>query len=96
MVPFFCLLSVPFVLSRSVFTGFQRGAPMIVMSAIRYIILALPLCLVGVFLAPYMGFDRFGGLLGGLLVAAILSSVIYLIWTELFLAHRLEERRAPT
>lgn len=86
VVPLFCLASTPFMLSRSIFEGFQRGGPTVWMAVLRYGVLAMPLAFTGLYLAPRYGVDAFEGLMGGLLVATLVASGVYYLWTKRFLA----------
>lgn len=78
--PLACLVTVPFFLVRPVFEGMQRGAPGLVMAVLRYLVLTAPLALAGAWVASRMGQPEFLGVLGGLIVATLITSVVFLFW----------------
>ncbi len=81
LVPVSCLVMAPFLLCRPVFEGMQRGQPGLVMAVLRYVVLAVPLAWGGMEAAGHVGAPGFYGLLIGLLVAALATSVAFSVWT---------------
>ncbi len=84
-IPFFCLCLAPYMLCKPVFEGFQRGKPTILMALLRYALLAPLFAFGGMKLLPLFQISPFHGLLMGLLLASLLSSIIYWIWCRQFL-----------
>lgn len=82
LVPFAALLAIPFFLCRPVFEGMGRGRPGLTMSLLRYVVLAAPAALGGLWLAPRLQISQVLGLVGGLMAASAISSVVFLLWTR--------------
>ncbi len=79
-VPFACLLSTPFFLMRPVFEAMGRGQPGLIMAVVRTVILTVPLALLGIRVASWLGYPQMYGMLVGLLMVALVSSVAFVIW----------------
>ncbi|MCA8925293.1 MAG: MATE family efflux transporter [Planctomycetes bacterium] len=79
-VPFAALASGPMLLARPAFEAVQRGAPGLLMSALRYVVLAVPFGWVGVQLAIGQGRPPLVGLIGGLVAATAVVSVAITVW----------------
>ncbi len=90
IVPFACLAGTPFLIGRPIFEGMQRGRPGLVMAVLRYGVLAAPLAWGAGVLAESRGIPGIFGVLIGLLAAATVSSVVFLVW--LFAALRRRAR----
>ena len=86
LAPLAALAHVPFQLCRPVFEGLQRGRPGLVMAVVRYVVLTIPLGLLGMGLGRSLGQPPLYGLLAGLIAAAFLASGIYLVWIRRALA----------
>jgi Na+-driven multidrug efflux pump len=82
VVPLAALLATPFFLCRPVFEGMGRGRPGLTMSLLRYVVLAAPAALAGLWLAPKLEVSPVLGLVGGLMAATAVSSVVFLVWTR--------------
>ncbi|RME02402.1 MAG: MATE family efflux transporter [Planctomycetota bacterium] len=85
-VPWICLSWLPYQFSKSLLEGFQRAAPTLFMSLLRYVVLALPLTYLGVRWAKMWGYSSLFGVLCGLLVSTLLSSLFYFVWGMRFLS----------
>lgn len=81
IVPLGALLATPFFLCRPVFEGMGRGRPGLTMSVLRYVVLAAPAAVLGLKLAPALQIPDLLGLIGGLMTATAVSSLIFLSWT---------------
>ena len=82
VVPLAALLATPFFLCRPVFEGMGRGRPGLTMSLLRYVVLAAPAALGGLWLAPRLQISQVLGLVGGLMAATAVSSLVFLFWTR--------------
>jgi Na+-driven multidrug efflux pump len=82
VVPLAALLATPFFLCRPVFEGMGRGRPGLTMSVLRYAVFAAPAAVAGLWLAPTFHVSPVLGLIGGLMVAAAINSLIFLYWTR--------------
>jgi len=82
IVPLAALLATPFFLCRPVFEGMGRGRPGLTMSLLRYVVLAAPAALAGLWLAPRLHVSQVLGLVGGLMAATAISSLVFLFWTR--------------
>jgi Na+-driven multidrug efflux pump len=80
LAPLAVLASIPFQLCRPAFEGLQRGRPGLVMAAVRYVGLTIPLGLLGLHVARMAGTEPLAGLLGGLIAAGAGASAIFLAW----------------
>ena len=96
VVPLAALLATPFFLCRPVFEGMGRGRPGLIMSVLRYVVLAAPAAVAGVWLASRLHVSQILGLVGGLMAAAALSSVVFLIWTRKALVGAAERAQNPS
>jgi len=52
------------------------------MSVFRYVVLAAPAAACGLWLAPRLHVSQVLGLVGGLVTATAISSLVFLIWTR--------------
>ncbi len=96
LVPLACFAGSSFFLCRPVFEGMQRGRPGLVMAALRYALLTVPLCLLGVEAARLLDQPAFHGVIAALLAVAALSSAIFHGWlTRALGALRLEAEGGP-
>ena len=82
VVPLAALLATPFFLCRPVFEGMGRGRPGLTMSVLRYLVLAAPAAIAGIWLAPKLHVSPILGLVGGLMTATAISSLVFLFWTR--------------
>jgi Na+-driven multidrug efflux pump len=82
IVPLAALLATPFFLCRPVFEGMGRGRPGLAMSILRYVVLAAPAAVLGLWAAPALHAPAVLGLIGGLMTAAAVSSLVFLFWTR--------------
>ena len=80
-IPLAALTAIPFFLCRPVFEGQGRGKPGLVMSVVRYGVLAAPAAWLGFRAGALAGVSEFLGLIFGLMAAAAASSVAFLLWT---------------
>lgn len=85
IAPLVCVSSVPFLLSRPIFEGMGRGNPGLWMAALRYLVLAAPLGLLGMQLARGMGAPPLYGLVVALVVASAIASTAFAVWLQLAL-----------
>ncbi|MCI5064896.1 MATE family efflux transporter [bacterium] len=76
LVPFVCAASAPFLLSKPVLEGFQRGGPVLKLALLRYVVFTFPLCGLGRYLAPEFGLNGFRGVMIGLFIANLLTAQI--------------------
>jgi len=81
LVPLACLVSTPFFLFRPVFEAMGRGKPGLVMAALRYLVLSVPLGWGGLLLSEDAGQPGLYGLLFGMLLAATVTSAVFARWT---------------
>jgi Na+-driven multidrug efflux pump len=79
-VPLACVTGAPFLLARPVFEAMGRGRPGLAMAVLRYVVLALPACWLGMRAASAAGFAPIQGLVVGLLVAGAATSAAFLLW----------------
>jgi len=80
LVPAACLLSTPFFLMRPVFESMGRGQPGLIMAVVRTAILTVPMALLGIRVASWLGYTEFYGMLVGLLMVAFFSSAAFVTW----------------
>jgi Na+-driven multidrug efflux pump len=80
LVPLACLFGAPFLLCRPVFEGMHRGGPGLIMAAIRYLVLTVPMAWIGVRIAERMGYPGLYGLVLGLLAVGAIASAAFSIW----------------
>jgi len=80
IVPLACLVTAPFLICRPIFEGMQRGRPGLLMAVLRYVVLSVPLAWAGMQAALLVGAPGFHGLLVGLLLAALVTSVVFAAW----------------
>jgi Na+-driven multidrug efflux pump len=81
-VPVGALIAMPFFLCRPVFEGLGLGRPGLVLSVLRYVVLAAPAAWWGVRFASGRGISPVLGVALGVSVAAVLSSAAMLLWTR--------------
>jgi len=79
-VPLGVLTAGPFLLARPAFEAVQRGAPGLIMSALRYVVLAVPCGLLGIQLAGSAGHPPLVGLIAGLVSATAVVSLLISGW----------------
>jgi Na+-driven multidrug efflux pump len=89
MCPLACLAMIPFILCRPAFEGLQRGRPGLIMAVLRYAVLTIPCAFAGMRAARLFEGPALYGLLGGLIVASGVSSIIFILWMRR-LIHGLE------
>lgn len=82
VVPLACLAAVPFMLARPIFEALGRGRPGLVLAALRYLALSIPLAWLGMRGFEAMGWQGFAGLLYGTIVAAAIASLVMWIWAR--------------
>jgi Na+-driven multidrug efflux pump len=82
LVPLGTLASIPFFLCRPTFEGLQRGRPGLALAVLRYLVLALPLMLGGSRASQWLGQPALYGLVLGLILASLVSSTVFLVWTR--------------
>jgi putative MATE family efflux protein len=80
LAPLAALSHVPFQLCRPAFEGLQRGRPGLVMAVFRYVVLMVPLALLGKWAAETAGVPSLLGLILGLIAASALASAVFLAW----------------
>jgi len=78
--PLAVLAAIPFMIARPAFEGLRRGGPPLVMAALRYVVLSLPLALAGATLAADWGYAPFAGLLLGLIGGSGVVSIAFSAW----------------
>jgi Na+-driven multidrug efflux pump len=88
LVPLACLLGAPFLLSRPVFEGMQRGRPGLVMATTRYLVLTPVAAWLGVGGARLWGHSELDGLVVALLAVSAVTSVTFWIWLRRALRER--------
>jgi Na+-driven multidrug efflux pump len=82
LVPLGTLSSIPFFLCRPTFEGLQRGRPGLALAVLRYLILALPFMLGGSRASLWLGQPPLYGLVLGLILASLVASAVFLVWTR--------------
>jgi Na+-driven multidrug efflux pump len=92
-VPFAVLLAAPSFLLRSTFDGMQRPRPGLVASAVRTVLLALPLLLLGMHVAAALGLAPITGAFAGFSAGAGGASLLLFAWLRRSL--REEDRPRP-
>jgi len=80
LVPLACLAGAPFLLCRPAFEGLNRGRPGVLMAVLRYLVLTGPLAWIGARASIALGFAALHGLIAGLLLAAAIASLTFLLW----------------
>ena len=80
LAPFAALAHVPFQLCRPAFEGLQRGRPGLVMAVFRYIVLMVPMALLGKGVAARLGQPELLGIVVGLIAASGIASAVFLVW----------------
>jgi len=87
-IPVGALIAMPFFLCRPVFEGLGLGRPGLVLSILRYVVLAAPAAFWGVHLAAARGISPVLGVALGVSGAAVLSSAAMLLWTRSLLSRQ--------
>jgi Na+-driven multidrug efflux pump len=82
VAPVAALLATPYFLCRPVFEGMGRGRPGLMMSVLRYALLAAPAAAAGIALAPQLHVSQVFGLVVGLMAATAISSLVFIAWTR--------------
>jgi Na+-driven multidrug efflux pump len=82
----------PFLFCRTTFEAFQRGMPGLLMGTLRYLILGLPLALLGAHYADRFGSTPYKGLLLGLILGSAVVSTGFWVW----LRHLLSTVKSPS
>ena len=82
LVPLMCLSGAMFLLCRPVFEAMNRGRPGLVMAMFRYLLLTAPLAWAGMAVARGADISPLHGLIGGLLVASTISSIVFYVWAR--------------
>jgi Na+-driven multidrug efflux pump len=95
VVPLGALLATPFFLCRPVFEGMGRGRPGLMMSVLRYVVLAAPAAALGLHLAPALKVPDVLGLVLGLMAATGIGSLVFLVWTGRVLIGAASGARKP-
>jgi putative MATE family efflux protein len=95
VVPLAALVATPFFLCRPVFEGMGRGRPGLTMSVLRYAVFAAPAAATGLWLAPAFHVAPVLGLIGGLMAAAAINSLIFLYWTRSALIAAAKQTQNP-
>jgi Na+-driven multidrug efflux pump len=62
--------------------GSAAGRPGLMMSVLRYLVLATPAAWLGLKAAPMLGVSEILGVILGLMVATAISSTVFLLWTR--------------
>ncbi|HKQ61978.1 MAG TPA: MATE family efflux transporter [Candidatus Polarisedimenticolaceae bacterium] len=86
LAPLACLAGGPFLLCRPVFEAMGRGRPGLVMAALRYLVLMVPLAWGGLALARALGRPPLSGVIPGLIGAAAVGSLVFWLWLRAVLA----------
>lgn len=82
LIPIAALLAMPFFLCRPVFEGMGRGKPGLVLSTLRYAVLAGPAAWLGLAAAAAWGLSPIVGIVLGLAGANVVSSTVILEWSR--------------
>ena len=82
VIPIGCLASLSIFLCRPVFEGMGRGRPGLLMAIFRYVLLTAPAAWLGIRSADALGVPGLYGLIGALVAAAGLSSILFLLWVR--------------
>ncbi|MEM7245652.1 MAG: MATE family efflux transporter [Acidobacteriota bacterium] len=90
-----CLIALPYSLCRPVFEGLQRGAPGLVIAALRFGLLTIPCAFIGAAWAVRRGWPELLGLIPGLMVAGAIASVVFLAWLLVYFRRCAAESAAP-
>jgi Na+-driven multidrug efflux pump len=86
IVPLACLMGAPFLLSRPVFEGMQRGNPGLVMASVRYVALTPVAAWLGMRVAEASGRPGLYGLAVAVLSVAAVTSIAFYLWLRRSLA----------
>ncbi|MFN7964147.1 MAG: MATE family efflux transporter [Acidobacteriota bacterium] len=81
-IPLMALVSLPVVLVRPAFEGLGQGRPGLILALLRHLFLLLPCAAAAIWAAERWHLPALLGLLGGLAVAAAMTSSIALIWAR--------------
>jgi Na+-driven multidrug efflux pump len=85
-IPVAAIVAMPFFLCRPVFEGLGRGRPGLILSVLRYVLLAAPAAWWGLRAAEARGISPVLGVAAGVTLASIVSSAAMLLWTRSVLA----------
>ena len=85
-IPVAALVAMPFFLCRPVFEGLGLGRPGLVLSILRYVLLAAPAAWLGLEAALGRGVSPVLGVAWGVTIASVLSSAAMLFWTRAVLS----------
>ena len=80
LVPFACIAAIPFFACRPIFEGLQQGRPGMVMAALRYAVLTVPLAWLGARAAASLGRPELHGVVIGLVVGTAIVSAAFIAW----------------
>ena len=69
------IVTIPIVFTKPILEGFQRGRPVIVLSVLRHVVFAVPLCYIGRNIAPSFGYTSFEGIMAGLFTSSFIAGV---------------------
>ena len=75
-VPLAVVAMAPMLVQRSAFEGMQRPRPGLVVSLLRSFALVIPLALLGLLLAPRLGYSSLAGVYAGSTLGNLLASVL--------------------
>lgn len=78
--PLACIAALPFFLCRPMFEGMQNARPGLVAALLRYVVLTAPLAWVGTRIAVANGYPGLYGIIGGVVAATAVSSVVLAAW----------------
>jgi Na+-driven multidrug efflux pump len=80
VVPIASLTLAPFILCRPVFEAMGRGKPGLYMAILRYVVLTVPAAYGGMRVATSYGQPGLYGILVGLVMVAVVSSLVFSVW----------------
>lgn len=75
LVPIMCLVTAPYIFCKPVLEGLQRPKPVVLLGLLRYLILSIPLALLGAYLGELSNIGSFPGLMSGIVCATIIASI---------------------
>lgn len=81
-IPLMALVSLPVVLVRPAFEGLGQGRPGLILALLRHLVLLAPCAAAAIWAAEHWRVPPLYGLLGGLAVAALVTSSIALLWAR--------------
>lgn len=80
LIPIGCLVLTPFFLFKPVFEAMGKGKPGLTIAAIRVLVLSAPFAWGGMRIAAQMGAPLIYGLIIGLQVVTLMTSVVFYFW----------------